>query len=599
MSYFDESDIDRVRQAADIAEVIGGYVTLKRRGATEYWGRCPFHTEKTSSFHVRADREMFHCFGCGKGGNVFSFVMEMERITFAEAVRFLAERYHIPLPERVAPVGGPSSSERERLFVANSLAARWFHDRLAKTPRSREAQLAHEYLLGRGITPELISRFQIGFAEPGWDGLVQFAQRSGVSGESLAEGSLASKRRDGSGFVDRFRARVVFPIHSLAGRPVAFGARRVEGITPEEEQAKYINSNETAVYRKGEHLYGLYMARDEIRRAKLAYLVEGYIDLLALVQAGILNGVASLGTALTEAQARLLGRFTGKVVVVYDGDAAGSSASIRAADTWTLAGIEVKMSALPAGEDPDSLLRKQGADTLKQALAQERSFVQFRLEASGAERGMGQSEVLTAAKGLLETIRSVSDPLQRDLLLTELANLTGLRRDALDKVIVGMGRPATAPSPESQRGGLTINSDEVPERDLLKWLVGHPELIPVAMESLAAEQISNLLLRSLYLTFEQSYIQGDRTEMAALPDRINDPDLRAFVAEASLEGAQSSGDDALMAVRDCIRLIMRRELTREKDQLDRDLQSAKQDGGDIRSLRQQSVELNRRINSLQ
>jgi len=595
--YFDEADLERVRQAIDIAELIGGYVSLKRRGQGDYWGQCPFHSEKSASFHVRSDRGMFHCFGCGKGGNVFSFLMEVERLSFNEAVRFLAEKAGVPLPERVSGPGAAASSERERLFVANSVAERWFHERLAKALRSREAEKALEYLLGRGINLEIINRFKIGFAEADWEGLVKFASRSGVAGDALAEAGLASRRKDGSGFVDRFRTRVMFPIQSLSGKAVAFGGRRIEGITPEDDQAKYVNSPETSIYRKGEHLYGLYTAREEIRRTQTAYLVEGYIDLLALVQAGILNGVASLGTSLTENQAKLIGRFTSRVVVVYDGDSAGINAAIRAADVLTLAGIEVRMAPLPEGEDPDSVLRKEGAEALKENLGKNQSFVQFRLGAAGARRNMGQAELLTVSRGLLETIRSVRDALQRDLLISELSDRTGLRREALDSV-ARVGRPRADELPPTKEG-LIVAPDEVSERDLLKDLIGSPFLIPEAMESVSPDLFSNPLLKSLYLALEEAYLSGGVTNVAALSDRIADPMLKAFVAEAALARENVDPEKAREGVRDCIKTLMRRELLKRRTELKNLLQQAHDSGAESRPIILELIDLDRRLNSLQ
>lgn len=595
--FFEDADIERVRAATDIAELISGYVTLKRRGAGDFWGRCPFHGEKTASFHVRTDRGMYHCFGCGKGGNAVSFLMEMERLTFVEAVRMLAERAHIPLPEAKASAPGHSSTEKDRLYLANSFAAKYFHQRLTSTPRSREGQAAFEYLNGRGINLDIIRKFQIGFSEPDWSGLATSASNAGVAGDSLVEAGLAHRRRDGDGYVDRFRARVMFPIINLSGKAVAFGGRRIDGITPDEEQAKYINTNETAVYRKGENLYGLLAAREEIRRTGIAYLVEGYIDLMALVQAGVNNVVASLGTALTEAQAKLVGRFASKVCIVYDGDTAGISAAIRAADTITLAGSEAVAVALPSGDDPDTLLRREGAESLVAALSRPKSFVQFRLESAGDIRSMSQNELLTAARGLLETIRAVPDTLQRDLLMSELANRSGLRREALDKAI-----PNTVRSPQSNSdtppNRAVFSADEVVERDLIANLIGHPVLVAEAMEEISADQISNQQLKALFILFEQAYFSGRPVVVESLLDQIADPGIRSFVASAALQGGEYDPEKARTAVQDCTKKILKRELGREQTELEQQLQAAQRDGVATRSLLRRKSELARRIANL-
>ena len=596
-SYFDESELERVRQATDLAELIGGYVTLKRRSPIDLWGRCPFHSEKSASFHVRPDRGMFHCFGCGKGGNAITFVMEIERLSFGEAVRMLAEKAGITLAvtESREPAGS-GSAEREQLFHACSVAEKWFHERLIGGTRSKEADAAFHYLAGRGIGLDLIKRFRIGFAETGWDGLVNSAIRAGVGGETLVRAGLAYKKKSGEGYVDRFRARIIFPIQSLAGKSVAFGGRRVEGITPDEDGAKYVNSAETSIYHKGEHLHGLVTARDEIRRSGNAYLVEGYIDLLAMVQAGILNVVASLGTALTEEQAKLLSRFSGRVVIVYDGDDAGRTAAVRAADLLTIAGVEARMALLPAGDDPDSLLRKSGSKALYEMVTKEKSFVQFRLETAGLDGQMGQKELLNAAKGVLETLRSLRDPLQRDLLLSELANLTGLRRDVIDKSVGdsrrGEGETVTTASK------LIVPPDQIAERDLLHALLSHPSLIPEAMVAVDAEQFEHLGLKAIYLAMEQDYLSGRPPSPESVIDKLADPMLRAFLAEASLSSESWSLEAAKEEMQKCASLLIKRIIQREQEEINQKLCLPGNSAEVTRALRLRLVELIRQLQAL-
>ncbi len=596
-SYFDESELERVKQAIDIADLIGGYVTLKRRGQSDLWGRCPFHSEKSASFHVRSDRGMYHCFGCGKGGSAINFVMEIERLSFGEAVRMLAEKAGITLTTTESKDTSTSDNrEREQLFHACSVAEKWFHERLLSSSRSKESDTAFKYLNDRGIGTELIKKFRIGFAEDGWDGLVTSANRLGVDGETLVRAGLAYKKKVGSGFVDRFRARVIFPIQSLAGKPVAFGARRIEGITPDDDIAKYVNSAETTIYHKGEHLYGLVNARDDIRRSGTAYLVEGYIDLLALVQAGTLNVVASLGTSLTEEQAKLLGRFSGRVVIVYDGDSAGRTAAVRAADLLTIAGIEARMAMLPAGEDPDSLLRKAGSEALREVLSQEKSFVQFRLETAGMDKRMGQKELLDAAKGILETLRTVRDHLQRDILISELANLTGLRRDLLEKS-AGSGIRSAGESVSTDKS-LTISPDQNPERELLRALLSYPSLIPEAMVSVAAEQFEHPGLRAIYLALEQDYLTGRRPSAEAVIDKISDPSLRAFLAEASLSSGNQSPEESREEMQKCISLLINRINERELVEINEKISQPGRTFEENRALLERKVELTRQLQAL-
>ncbi len=595
--YFDETELERVKQAIDIVELIGGYVTLKRKGQSDLWGRCPFHNEKSASFHVRADRGMYHCFGCGKGGSAINFVMEIERLSFAEAVRMLAEKAGITITRTESKESASSDThEREQLFHASAIGEKWFHDRLTVTPRSKEAESALKYLNERGIGLELIKRFRIGFAESGWDGLVNSASRAGIKGDTLVRAGLAYKKKTGEGYVDRFRARVMFPILSLSGKPVAFGGRRIDGITPDEDVAKYVNSAETTIYHKSEHLYGLVTARDEIRKAGAAYLVEGYIDLLALVQAGLLNVVASLGTSLTEEQAKLLGRFAGRVVIVYDGDDAGRSAAVRAADLLTIAGIEARMAMLSAGEDPDSLLRKVGAETLREVIANEKSFVQFRLEASGVDQKMGQKELLSAAKGVIETLQSVRDHFQRDILLTELANLTGLRRELLDKSVRETRRSENPLVTVEKK--LTVTPEQNPEKELLRAILSHPPLIAEVMEAVAAEQFEHPGLRAIYLALEQDYLGGRPASPDAVIDKISDPALRAFLAEASLSTGNATPEAAREEMQECITLLVKRLVVREREEIESQLRQPGRTIAENRPLMERLVELNRQLQAL-
>ena len=348
---YDNSFTDRVRDTVNIVEVISDYVNVKQVSGGDFLGLCPFHNEKTPSFRIHPEQGFYKCFGCGRGGNVFTFIMEMEGLSFPEALKTLAEKAGLELPEQVTdPNYQKQRNEREKLFHAMQRAANWFHSRLTGgiskanpttfKPISENGQKALKYLLDRGIDSNIITRYQIGWAESEWDGLVKAAQKSGVQGQLLVQAGLGHQKRDGQGFVDKFRARIMFPILNLAGKPVAFGGRRVDGITQDSENAKYINSPETTVYHKSEHLYGLYNSREFIRQQDAVYVVEGYTDLLALVQAEVNNVVASLGTAFTPTQARLIRRFTKNVFIVYDSDVAGIEAAVRAANILVQSGLE-------------------------------------------------------------------------------------------------------------------------------------------------------------------------------------------------------------------------------------------------------------------
>ena len=340
--------IEQVRQVSSIVEIASQYTTLRRRGR-KHVGLCPFHSEKTPSFTVDEEKQLFHCFGCGVGGDVFSLVMEKENLGFAEALRYLAEKYRVPLPQhRVDP---QLIKLEEKLFKINEMALAFFRQNLSGTPEGKKAS---EYLKKRGLTAPTIERLQIGYAMDAWEALVVYLRTKNVPASLLEKAGLALPGKKKDEYYDRFRGRVIFPIFSLTGKVVAFGGRTVTGAEP-----KYLNSPDTPLYSKGKLLYGLNISKDAIREAGEAILVEGYTDYAALYQAGIGNVVASLGTALTPFQVAQAARFTPRLIVNYDGDAAGKKACARAVPLCLEKGMNVDALILPDGLDPDALVNQR------------------------------------------------------------------------------------------------------------------------------------------------------------------------------------------------------------------------------------------------
>lgn len=597
--YIKDEDIERVRDQVDIAEVISGYVNLKRKGQGDYWGRCPFHQEKTASFHVRPDRGMFHCFGCGKGGNVFTFLMEMEGVSFAEAVSMLAERVGIELE---ITTGGKDADKarnhKDMLYLACATAQTWFHNNLTKSTKSKEAAIAYKYLLERGITTEIIGKYKIGWSESNWDGLVNWAGKKGIKSSVLAEVGLASQRKDKQGYVDRFRARVIFPIHNLSGKAIAFGGRRLDKVTPDDDAAKYINSPESAVYRKGDNLYGLFTARDAIRRSGAAFLVEGYTDLLALIQAGIFNTAASLGTALTQNQARLLNRFTSKVIVVYDSDEAGLSAAKRSADVLTLAGLETRMVMLPEGDDPDSVLRRGSVELLNETLKKDISFVDFSLQTSKStssdsaiQSGKSYSERLALASSLLTTIKTVKNPIQQELLLKELEELIDIRREVLQKAMINVKVQSYDQDEAVSQKKMRVPLECIAERDLVKALIGHPELIAEVLTNLQSDIFKYTPLKDIYQILERAELRGEDIDVTSLPERFSDVQIRAFIAEAVISGESIAIETARSEIEGCLRVLNLRELRAHAVEIEHEIQQAAKEGRPTKELMMQQREL--------
>ena len=348
---FPQTFIEDLKRQADIVRIVQDYVSLKKAG-TNWRAPCPFHKETKPSFNVNPAKEMFFCFGCHKGGTVFNFVMEMERVTFPEAIKIVAEKSGVPLPKMIDDDRFESRKrDGDQVIELNQWALQWWKDQL----QSRAAASVRQYLKQRGITEETTQTFQLGFAPDSWEALSTHLLQKGATQEQLEKSGLVVKKDEGGSY-DRFRGRLIFPVFDAQGKPIAFGGRTLD---PEGEP-KYMNSPETPAYTKGRHLYGLHLTRDEIRRQEFAILVEGYLDLIVPYQHGVRNVVASLGTALTSDQVKLIGRFARKVLVNYDGDRAGVQAAKRAIETILAEDIEVKVLVLPDNADPDDFIRKHG-----------------------------------------------------------------------------------------------------------------------------------------------------------------------------------------------------------------------------------------------
>ncbi|MGH7841453.1 MAG: DNA primase, partial [Candidatus Binataceae bacterium] len=366
MARYGQDKIEEVRTRADLVEVIGAHVRLRRAGRNLV-GLCPFHNEKTPSFSVSAERGFFHCFGCGAGGTVFDFVMRVEALTFPEALQSLARRFGVALPPPESHAGSPAVGERDALFSANQTAAEFYVHVLWKTP---DGAPAREYVKSRGITVETAQAFMLGFAPHRPANLAVTLDKRGLSAAALKLGLI--KRDERGALYDMFRARLMFPIRDAQGRALAFGGRVLDDRLP-----KYINSPESPLYSKARMVYGLYEARQAIVKADRAIIVEGNLDLIALWQAGFKETVASLGTALTAEQLRLLARYTRNLIACFDGDAAGRKASMRALEVFLQAGLLGRGAFVPSGYDPDTLVRERGAQAFNSVIESAELLVDY------------------------------------------------------------------------------------------------------------------------------------------------------------------------------------------------------------------------------
>jgi len=351
--------IDKVLETARIEEVVGDFVDLKKRG-TSLIGNCPFHHEKTPSFHVSVSKGIYKCFGCGVGGDSLKFVMELEKFSYPEAIRYLADKYSIQIEEvERSPAQLAAQDKRESLYVLSAWAGKFFAEQLWKTEMGQVIGL--NYFKERGYTEDIIKKFELGYSPEEWTALVDKAQVAGFHPDYLAASGLAIERDDKS-LYDRFRGRVMFPIHNLTGRVIGFGGRTLK---TDKKIAKYVNSPESEIYHKSDVLYGLNFAKKAIMEEDNCYLVEGYADVLSVHQAGVENVVSSSGTSLTTGQIKLISRFTKNVTILYDGDEAGIKASLRGTDMLLQEGLNVKVLLFPDGNDPDSYVQKFGAAAFK------------------------------------------------------------------------------------------------------------------------------------------------------------------------------------------------------------------------------------------
>lgn len=508
--------IEQVREATDIVALISEYVPLKKAGR-RYRALCPFHTEKTPSFFVDPERQLYHCFGCQAGGNAFSFLMEHEKLSFIEAVRMLAQRAGIDLPERRVSEAG----ERfDALYEANAHAAEFYHRLLLRS----EGEAARRYLLDRRFTEQTLKEFQLGYAPGSWDRLLRSARRSGIKTEALERAGLVILSEKGTRY-DRFRHRILFPIASLTGRVVGFGGRALG-----EEEVKYINSPDTAIYQKGRVLFGLCQAKGEIRRTGRALVVEGYTDLLRLVQHGIRNVVATSGTALTREQGYLLARYAGEAVLVFDGDEAGSAAALRGSEELLAAGIEVRIARVPAGLDPDVWLEEIGQQEFLEKIADARSAFDLKIEAAREGRALSDPDTkVVVIRAMAPLLASMRDDVRRRVYAHELA--TRLHVDE-SRIWEAMARSSVSGEGEEHPHPRQHSAQEEAEIQVLGLALADREAMEHISRSLRASDFVPGVRRRLIETVLDAWEQGEWLDAPRLLDRADDEEWGRVISDA-------------------------------------------------------------------
>lgn len=421
----DQHTVDRIIAAADITEVVGDFVTLKKRGVN-YLGVCPFHNEKTPSFTVSPSKGIFKCFGCGKGGNAVNFIMEHEHMGYIDALKFLAHKYHIEVVEKeVTPEELQQRNERESLMVVTAYAQRYFSDTLHKHSDGKTIGMA--YFRERSFRDDIIEKFQLGYCLDGRDSFTRTAIREGYKLDYLVKTGLTVQHNEDS--FDRFQGRVMFPIHSVSGRVIAFGGRILK---TDKKLAKYLNSPESEIYHKSGILYGIFHAKKSITQENKCFLVEGYTDVISLHQAGIENVVASSGTSLTIDQIRLIKRFTPNVTILYDGDAAGIKASLRGIDLVLEEGLNVKVTLLPEGEDPDSYARTHSASEVLDYIAKnETDFIAFKTRLLLDEAKTDPIKRAGLISDIVRSIAVIPDSITRSVYIKECSRLLDIQENVI------------------------------------------------------------------------------------------------------------------------------------------------------------------------
>ena len=572
MPKFSKTLLNQIRDRISIAAFIGERIVLKRAGRN-FKGLCPFHGEKTPSFNVNDEKQIYHCFGCGEGGDIFRFVMEFDGIGFTEAVRYLAGRAGVEIPTDVSPAeeAREQESERKRRFFyrVNEISRDFFHETLLNSP---EANKAREYLEARGISKEIWTQHFLGYADKGWESLAGRLS-AGNAPLDLAEDLGLLKARSGGGRYDFFRDRIMFPIVSPRGDVLGFGGRALED---EEGVAKYVNSPDSAIYHKSNCVYGLNLAATAVRASDQVILVEGYMDLIALHQAGIENVVAPLGTAITPEHLSLLSRYTRNFVLVFDGDKAGNAAALRSLPLFIEAGLMPRVVALPDGEDPDTQVRKEGADAFRERLPRAPSLIEYYADYTAKKFGQDAAGRATTVAKLIPMLHAIADPMERRIYVSHLAQRLSLDEPTLTKSVSGGAKVEMA---KTQSRGPVKSSVE---RDLIETMLTHTELISGVLDEISSSEFDDEWCKRVLEIFESSVGDAGDIKMGAIIDGIEDDRLASQMRAMAMGALSCSDEEAKDFVSGCIAKIKSRPARARMVSLNEEIRRAEAEGDDAR-----------------
>jgi len=568
---YPQTFIDDLKRQADIVRVIQDYVQLKKKGAN-WMACCPFHKEKTPSFSVSPTKEIFYCFGCHKGGTVFNFVMEIERVSFPEAIRIVADKIGMPLPKMVDDSRFEARrQESDDVIQLNSWAMDWWQQQLES---GNEARIARDYLVKREITEETQKAFRLGYAPDSWDSLSLYLRQKGATQEQIERSGLVVKKEEGrTGSYDRFRGRLIFPVLDVQGRPIAFGGRALKS----DETAKYINSPETPAYVKGRNLFGLNLTRDEIRRQGFVILVEGFLDLIVPFQFGVRNVVASLGTALTTEQAKLLSRFARKVVVNYDGDRAGVQAAKKAIEILLAEDLDVKVLVLPDNADPDEFIRNFGVTEYQRRRAQAQPHIQFVIENALRDRNLHRpAEKAEAVEEVLPYIKAVNSRIQKreyfDMAMDSLGidrenvNTSAWRRELWQAVRDNRPIRSSATHVVAKQAKVTAA-----EQRLLGLMLADANLRREILAMLKQEDYEDLATAPLFQALMALDKEETEVDFDALVSKTEGDELAASVVPMVMMNSSLHGSNEHYVAAECVSTFRRMKIEHRIEELKREL----------------------------
>ncbi|UFU01385.1 DNA primase [Radiobacillus kanasensis] len=538
-SQIPEELVEEIRKANDIVDVIGEYVQLKKQGRN-YFGLCPFHGEKTPSFSVTQDKQIFHCFGCGKGGNVVTFLMEIEGFNFTQAIHFLADKSGHVLPKEMQTSSRQEQTqESQDVLSANEWLTKLYHHLLR---HSKDGKEAYQYLVDRGFTDESIDTFQLGFAPNSKDFTAQFLEKKGFHPQQMVKAGLLSAKEDQQ-VTDRFRGRVMFPIRSHLGKTVAFGGRALNGQEP-----KYLNSPESELFRKGTMLYNFDLARPHIRREQEVILFEGYVDVISAYNAGIQNGVATLGTSITEAQAKLLRRYVDQIIICYDGDQAGLHASYKAARLLKQVGCVVKVAHLTNDLDPDEFIQTYGADRFRNEIIKASdTYPSFMMRYIKKDYNLKlEGDRIQYVEKVLDEIALIEKPIEREHYLKELANEFSLSMDTLSLEIESrlqklgnkqdkgyQKRHTNTIKSKRDATGKLLPAYHNAEKQLLTYMMADESIARKVLEELGGNfnvEKHKVIVTYLYAFYEE----GNAPNVSHFVEQLPDAELQSYVVELAL-----------------------------------------------------------------